>query len=839
VTITGGGGGGGTVTSGSFTEPVIGSSVTVAVTDPTVLAKFQNAKIATGPTTSLNYYVGNISGSNVTFQNLDPSNATGVFIASGATVSFGGATLGQAAIQLLPGQSQVSLNNLLTPAGVRNRENALTHGADPNSGVSGFNNGPAFAAMIAAAGFDQEAYIPAGFYYHFEPIVIDNGECISLRGESGHAITGPSFGGQTNRTTLFPYYVGDAVVITPVFTPLAYSHYTAGGADLWFMPMSGISNVPPAVGYPYISLSLTHCGDISGATAMCWEQFVDVPNGDGSFWALASSYGQRGNETGAQAFQFVLNPSSISGSPVNAKVTITTSVTGTVSVTGGSLSVGVHHIAGSYDGSFLRLYIDGVYIGRAAATGTIVQKAWETFIVGGQSFTWPGTSEGIAGGPIKAACPRLSTTKAGGGALAACARYTDQSTPYTIPLSELAADAYTQWVQPFTPANTTAWASGQFAVGQMGFSPAGIPSSLNVFSLLMGEANQASGVEVRDLAISSYAGGVFGYLSPSGLIENVTTNCRLRGITLYNNCYNTRVNNCRMNVSAQSAIGSAHCWAFGGVVACGNSSVENCISSGGTYGYVMNLSSSTLRNNYHGANGLGSAYCSNTGAGSASNYFIDGCDFSDEAGVVTEGAIYVSNTNDVQIVGGVVQNATTPGAYTALFDGVESLKWDTLTWTGTGSQTFKILSTSTAINIPFPYRIGNRGQQYESIQSQPWTDAACPVALHFDQTSEGINTVNFIADADLVFGASTVPGTGATFNDQFWGTIIVTDTHPWLSIGRNVILSMLWGKVHVWNQTAKTLTFKGPSGTGVALTTGQQCDIQGNGTNWVQVSAIF
>ena len=521
-------------------------------------------------------------------------------------------------------------------------------------------------------------------------------------------------------------------------------------------------------------------------------------------------------------------------------VSITTTVSGTVTVTGGSISAGVHKIAASYDGAFLRLWLDGAFVAHVACSGTVFQQPWETFLIGAEALPWPDGSKGLGAGPYSIAAIRLATTTASDSTNKnGAAKFISEGTTYTPETSDSAVgtDTWTRWVQTFTPANTTAFAHGQFAIGQTNLSIVSNPTPWPVYSFLSGSVLQSSSCEIRDLGIITHAGGIHAILAPSGKIDGVSITSNLRCITLENNCYNTNVTNCRLNAGS---IGSAHSWCHASIDASANAVVRDIVSTGGTYGYVaVGGGMDLLENIYHISNGLGAVYGNAVEIGSLSTAVMHWVLLSDENGDNTDATVFFSGFPQVEVVQSIIVSATNSGVPVAKFDACGAVTWNGATWIGTGSQAFEVLSEAV---VQYPYVILNQQQTFQAVQEQPWTDSACPVSLRFPQTDQAVKILNFASNADMVFGA----GTPATFNNMFFGTLKFTDTASHLTGGVNVKLSTVTAGYagEVWNATnspgaGATLTIEGPTGSGFTLAAGKRCRYTTDGTNVVQTSAAF
>jgi hypothetical protein len=89
------------------------------------------------------------------------------------------------------------------------------------------------------------------------------------------------------------------------------------------------------------------------------------------------------------------------------------------------------------------------------------------------------------------------------------------------------------------------------------------------------------------------------------------------------------------------------------------------------------------------------------------------------------------------------------------------------------------------------------------------------------------NTRNFSSDANYA----------TTILEYSGGMLVVTDTGPVLSTGRDVTLANIEKTWIVVNSTAQTLTFKGASGTGIAVATSKTATIFWDGANMRRATA--
>lgn len=138
----------------------------------------------------------------------------------------------------------------------------------------------------------------------------------------------------------------------------------------WF-PSFGASSLVPSESNTAVDFSGSNslgCGSFSmSGSAGSIEAWVNVDTFPASSPNIATV-------AGIEAFQLRI----VGG---KASFVIQTSSGGLKSLTAGSLIAGMtHHLVGSYDGSTMRLYVDGVLVGTASKTGSFTGS--ETFSIG-------------------------------------------------------------------------------------------------------------------------------------------------------------------------------------------------------------------------------------------------------------------------------------------------------------------------------------------------------------------------------------------------------------------------------------------------------------------------
>ena len=97
-----------------------------------------------------------------------------------------------------------------------------------------------------------------------------------------------------------------------------------------------------------------------------------------------------------------------------------------------------------------------------------------------------------------------------------------------------------------------------------------------------------------------------------------------------------------------------------------------------------------------------------------------------------------------------------------------------------------------------------------------WGDATSIANL-----SANTLTHNMTSDADYTLSTA----------ENLYGRVIITDTNPFLSTGRNIVVSATERLFIAQNDTLQTLTLKTAAGTGVAILAGSSVELQCDGTN--------
>lgn len=163
----------------------------------------------------------------------------------------------------------------------------------------------------------------------------------------------------------------------------------------------------------YLSLDDIWSTRIDGWTALTFECFFhssEDPIADGG--VIISSSGQRwASDTLKTGFQVAVLGSG-SGGEGAIRVKLETENDTIVLTTANDVidPDTTHHVRVAYDGSNVRIFVDGVFITKAAATGAIVQEMYESFTIGREILAWPEGSYGFGSPKGRLDSPHLNST---------------------------------------------------------------------------------------------------------------------------------------------------------------------------------------------------------------------------------------------------------------------------------------------------------------------------------------------------------------------------------------------------------------------------------------------
>lgn len=386
-------------------------------------------------------------------------------------------------------------------------------------------------------------YVPKGIYHVSKPLHVTRGIKFSGAGRGATTITG------------FSADQGAVMVVSPP-TSLGYAGVPTGpalatgaGSSLY---MDGTMNY-------LLNLRENGAVELNGRNSLTIEFFYkpNISVSAGAYNIISSS----GSATGPDS-----NTSVAILHGEGDQITAMMNIGGTIrSVTSpaNAVSVGTTvHVALTYDGSMLRLFLNGVLKSSTAVSGTIVQKSNEDFVLGPKvgGFLEGAMDNYMAKGWVDSV--RISAT----------ARYTANFTPPTAKFANDGATMFllnfdNNWDQ-FTAASTMLGTEHLF---------------LRRFGGSMG---QVGNFHLSDLSFIG-TGPEFMYMVNS-LIDNVQVTAARRGVHLINNCYLNRLTSVRVIGSGTTQFG------LGIGPQSGALSMTDISLSGGHFPFYMDASSAVI-----------------------------------------------------------------------------------------------------------------------------------------------------------------------------------------------------------------------------------------------------
>ncbi|MDO8431608.1 MAG: LamG-like jellyroll fold domain-containing protein [Candidatus Binatus sp.] len=391
----------------------------------------------------------------------------------------------------------------------------------------------AYDAACAAAAIDPiqtpTVYFPAGRYRTTFSIIMSCGSPINVRGDGEYTsiinASVPALGpGQ------FPiFYVESPQNITDLGAFLAPSLATGAGNSLNF----------PGSKYWYVNLKDATQGNngsavfhnaqpLNGMASISVELFAKMTGtGFGQPYIMASFGDDLYRVNGIDsAVDIHVQP----GSPNTLTGCFTTSGSGQqcVSTAGNFTPDVVHAIELNYDGSFVRLFLDGVQIGASQpATGTIVQKPAENFVLGNKAqFNGINVSSQFQG--------QLDSIR-----ISDLARHTSN---FTAPSTKFGSDGNTMFLMNIAEVRDTLIKVD--TVTGSGAVPKWIP--IHNFDLLGGSANNR-------ISYLGFSGGSYSVLAVGSLylnLEHLAAGGLVCPIRIYNNSYGAHLNHLFLNAAA-------------------------------------------------------------------------------------------------------------------------------------------------------------------------------------------------------------------------------------------------------------------------------------------------
>lgn len=357
----------------------------------------------------------------------------------------------------------------------------------------------AIDAACAPGAVHAVVYFPKGTYLCRKPLRV-YGSNVALTGESRGTSLVMREGAFSGPSVAFAAPVGDTNSMYPRIPTAA----ALVGSGVCFSGSGGLG----IEGFEFREVGTST--DMDGRSAFCVEFWfkADASTTNATIMSCSGMFDPATSHT-------MLTYGITSGNLLFASIDIggvTKTLTASI-----SLST-TYHTAFTYDGTTLRLFLNGSLASSTAATGTVVQKFHENWQIGyGSMGQWPWA--GAFTFPMKGQIDSIRVSSV--------ARYTS---PFVTPTSKLTFDANTLVLQNWD------------AIFDM-FSPATSPSGTcyMVYHRPTGGAERGAGlanVEINDLGFSStvFVTNVTQFRATSVFVENAVW-----GMWLDNNCYNSAI----------------------------------------------------------------------------------------------------------------------------------------------------------------------------------------------------------------------------------------------------------------------------------------------------------
>lgn len=426
---------------------------------------------------------------------------------------------------------------------LRGAYNVRDFGAKPDDGVDDWAAiQAAIDAASAGGGPFGAVFVPRGIYNVSKPLHVTRGIRFFGAGRGETTITG------------FSADQGAVLVVSPPISlypglPTGTSLATGTGNSMY---LSG--------GYGYM-LNLREGGavELNGRNALTVEFFFkpDQSVGGGSYNILSSA----GSVTGPDGnVSFAIQH--VGTDALLAKLNVNGSVHGIYTPNSSVTAGNVYHVAFTYDGTTMRLFINGVLKASEVNVGTITQKSGEDFTLGNQVGAFP---EATFDNPMTKGWVdslRISSSP----------RYTANFTP---PAAKHSNDGNTLFLLNFDNNYD------QFTVASTMYG------SMHLFLRRFGGGfGQVGNFHLSDMSFIG-TGPEFIYMV-SSMIDNVQITAARRGLAFVNNCYLNRLNSVRVVGSGSTQFG------IGIGAASGVLTMSDISLSAGHFPFVMNTSSASI-----------------------------------------------------------------------------------------------------------------------------------------------------------------------------------------------------------------------------------------------------
>jgi hypothetical protein len=312
------------------------------------------------------------------------------------------------------------------PGGTHDRLHADSVGGVLNVEASPYNASPGTDAYPAIQAALNDACQTSSYYV--PPVYIPEGTFL-LSQPLDIVCTNEIVGASRHGTILQPTFHGPAILVGSPMPSLTTGPALVG---------TGNSIVEPVGPYNLglVNLRDVPTAELDGLGAFTAEAFVNVTSYiSGSFASIVTSQGHLGVSGPGLGLQFGF-ALGLSSDLLSGVLTVGGNTLAVNSSTTVSLNT-THHVALSYDGTTIRLFLDGTVVASAAASGPIKQLPFEDINIAS-------TGEGLEGQPYEGPfVGSLDSVR-----LSSVARYTGS---FPVPTDKLPTDASTLALLNFEP----------------------------------------------------------------------------------------------------------------------------------------------------------------------------------------------------------------------------------------------------------------------------------------------------------------------------------------------------------------------------------------------------
>jgi hypothetical protein len=254
--------------------------------------------------------------------------------------------------------------------------------ADDTSFIQGLYDAACASVPPWSSEVTPVAQIPAGAYSVSFPITVNCPHTVTLAGASQASTS--IFGNGT-----FPIiFVEPPSYLSNLGTIIAPSLVAGPGNSLsWNSDQQYYLNLKDVLTNAY-----TTAAPLNGFTAITIEAFIDwqPANAPYSHFIVSSEGSLTGFPTGLGHGAVYMAVAGDDSGPGDLLGALTISGTQHSLVAPKAITPGnIYHVALSYDGSAIRLFVNGVMLAQTGASGSITQQPTEDMFLGGQTAGWP------------------------------------------------------------------------------------------------------------------------------------------------------------------------------------------------------------------------------------------------------------------------------------------------------------------------------------------------------------------------------------------------------------------------------------------------------------------